>query len=212
MSATDKQRQYKLAFGLAVLTIIFALAEAIFSTYFGYCDESLTLFGFGVGSFIEVFSAIGVAHMIVRVGQHPTSNRDSFERTALRITGFGFYILVAGLVVTSIYNLYIGHKPETTFSGIIIALASIVLMLALVFGKTKVGKQLNSDAILADAECTKVCIYMSLVLLVASGIYELTKFVYIDNIGTLGLAYFSYKEGKECFEKAKSDKLCCDHC
>ena len=79
-------------------------------------------------------------------------------------------------------------------------------MLALVFGKTKVGKQLNSDAILADAECTKVCIYMSLVLLFASGTYELTKFAYIDNIGTLGLAYFSYGEGKECFEKANSDK------
>lgn len=209
---TNKQRQYKLAFGLAVLTIIFALAEAIFSTYFGYCDESLTLFGFGVGSFIEVISAIGVAHMIIRIGQNPDSKRDNFERTALRITGFGFYFLVVGLIATSMYNLYTGHKPETTFSGIIIALASIVLMLALVFGKTKVGRQLNSSAILADAACTKVCIYMSLVLLTASGIYELTKFAYIDNIGTLGLAYFSYKEGKECFEKATSNKLCCDHC
>jgi divalent metal cation (Fe/Co/Zn/Cd) transporter len=212
ISPEAKARKYQLALQLALLSIILALAEAIFSAYFGYNDESLTLFGFGVGSFIEVFSAIGVAHMVIRIRQNPESNRDNFERTALRITGTGFFILVAGLIITSIYNLYSGHKPETTLPGIIIALVSIGLMWFLVFCKTMVGKQLKSDAILADAACTKVCIYMSLVLLVASGLYELTKFAFFDNIGSFGLAYFSYIEGKECFEKVKSNKVCCDHC
>jgi hypothetical protein len=45
---------------------------------------------------------------------------------------------------------------------------------------------------------------MSVVLLAASGMYELTKLAYIDSIGTLGLAWFSVKEGRECFEKAKN--------
>ncbi|MDQ6757322.1 MAG: hypothetical protein M3004_10340 [Bacteroidota bacterium] len=81
-------------------------------------------------------------------------------------------------------------------------------MLTLFYGKTTVGKQLNSNAILADASCTKVCIYMSLVLLVVSSLYELIKFPYFDVIGSIGIAYFSYKEGKECFEKANSDKHC----
>jgi divalent metal cation (Fe/Co/Zn/Cd) transporter len=34
--------------------------------------------------------------------------------------------------------------------------------------KTRVGKQLGSDAILADANCTRVCVYMSVVLLLSS--------------------------------------------
>ena len=56
-----------------------------------------------------------------------------------------------------------------------------------------------------------VCVYMSIILLISSGIYELTSFAYIDSIGTLGLSYFAFKEGKECFEKANSDKYCsCD--
>lgn len=203
-----KKQLYKLASYLALLTIIFALAEAVFSTYYGYSDESLSLFGFGVGSFIEVISAIGVAQMIVRIKQNEHSNRSDFEKAALRITGVGFYILVAGLVFTSIYNIYTGHKPETTFSGVVIALFSIILMLILFYSKTRLGKQLNSDAILADASCTKVCIYMSLVLLVVSGMYEVIKFQYFDTIGTLGIAYFSFKEGKECLDKAKSNKHC----
>lgn len=207
----NKLQLYRAAFILAMLTIIFALAEAIFSTYFGYSDESFSLFGFGVGSFIEVVSAIGVAHMILRIKHDESSDRSNFEKAALRITGTGFYILVIGLVITCIYNVWTRHKPETTLSGIVIALFSIVLMLALFYGKRRVGGQLNSDAILADAGCTKVCIYMSLVLLVVSGIYQLTHLPYIDAIGTLGIAYFSFKEGKECFEKARSNKhcLCC---
>ena len=84
-------------------------------------------------------------------------------------------------------------------------------MWLLVYGKRKVGKKLDSEPILADANCTMVCIYMSIILLVSSGIYELLSIPYIDSIGTLGLSYFAFKEGKECFEKANSEKYCsCD--
>jgi divalent metal cation (Fe/Co/Zn/Cd) transporter len=204
----DKNKLYKLAFSLAIFTIIYNIIEGFISIYFGYEDESLTLFGFGADSFIEVVSGIGIAHMVLRIQIQPESNRDNFERTALRITGFSFYGLVIALITTSIYNMWTGHRPETTFWGVIISLISIAVMWVLIIGKTKVGKQLNSEAILADAECTRVCIYMSVILLVSSGIYELTKFPYIDSIGAIGLVYLSCKEGKECFDKAKSNKHC----
>ncbi|MDP2087856.1 MAG: cation transporter [Flavobacteriaceae bacterium] len=203
-----QSRLYKLAFALAIVTIIYNFAEGIIATYFGYEDESLALFGFGIDSFIEVISGIGIAHMVLRIQRNPNSNRDNFERTALRITGVAFYGLVLGLVFTSIFNIYTAHKPETTFWGIVIAVISIATMWILVVWKTKVGKQLNSAAILADAACTKVCIYMSIILLVSSGIYELTNMAYIDSIGTLALSFYAFKEGRECFDKAKSNKYC----
>ncbi|HEY6915668.1 MAG TPA: hypothetical protein VI413_13415, partial [Paludibacter sp.] len=59
----------------------------------------------------------------------------------------------------------------------------------------------------------KICVYMSLVLLGASLIYELTGFAYADVIGTAGLIYFSVSEGKEAFEKAKGKECSCGgHC
>lgn len=203
-----KQRLYKIAFGLAVFTILYNIIEGLVSVYFGYEDESLTLFGFGVDSFIEVVSGLGIAHMIIRIQHQSECNRDNFERTALKITGYSFYVLVVGLLATGFYNLWIGHKPETTFWGVIISLVSIVVMLFLIYGKQKVGKQLNSAAIIADAACTKVCVYMSVVLLASSLIYEFTGFIYIDIIGSFGLAWFSFNEGRECFEKVKSNKYC----
>jgi divalent metal cation (Fe/Co/Zn/Cd) transporter len=212
MSTAETSRLYKIAWTLAVFTIVYNVLEGLVATYFGYRDESLTLFGFGVDSFIEFVSGLGIAHMILRIRRHPETNRDDFERTALRITGYAFYILVAGLVISSIANIITGQKPETTFWGLIISLISILVMIVLLTAKMRVGRALHSEAILADAGCTRVCIYMSVILLISSGIYELVKIPYIDAAGSLGLAWFSFVEGKECFEKARSEKHCsCDH-
>lgn len=201
----DTNRLYRFAFRLAVFTIVYNIVEGIIASYFGYEDESITLFGFGIDSFIEAISGLGIAHMILRIRQNPDTSRDRFESTALRITGFAFYALTAGLVLSAIYNFYTGHKPVTTFWGVVISVISLAVMWALLYGKIKTGKQLNSSAILADAECTRVCIYMSLILLAASGINELTGIAYIDSIGTLGLAWFSFREGRECFGTAEHD-------
>ncbi len=211
ISVNKNNRLYKVAFGLAVFTIIYNVVEGLVSTYLGFEDESLALFGFGADSFIEVISGLGIAHMIIRIQKQPNSSRDKFERTALRITGSVFYVLVLALVITSLYNIWKGHNPITTFYGVLISAISIFVMLILVAWKRKVGKKLNSEPILADANCTMVCVYMSIILLVSSGIYELTSISYIDSIGTLTLSYFAFKEGKECFEKANSGKYCsCD--
>jgi divalent metal cation (Fe/Co/Zn/Cd) transporter len=204
------KRYWNYALWLAIFTILYNLAEGLIAIFFGLSDETLTLFGFGVDSFIEVMSGIGIFAMVLRIRQNPDTDRSTFERTALRITGTSFYILVVGLAVSAFYNIIIGHKPETTLPGLIISVISIAVMWALVASKRKVGHALDSSPILADANCTLVCIYMSVVLLFASLIYELTGFGFIDSLGAIGLIYFSFNEGKEAFEKAAGMEDCCD--
>jgi divalent metal cation (Fe/Co/Zn/Cd) transporter len=101
-----------------------------------------------------------------------------------------------GFIGRHFLNLITHHKPETTLWGIIISLVSIIIMFWLMNAKKSIGKKLHSEPIVADANCTKVCVYMSLVLLISSLIYELTGFAYADAIGTAGLIYFSISEGK----------------
>lgn len=206
---SNKNKLYKIALGLAIFTIVYNIAEGLISTFLGFNDESLALFGFGSDSFIEVLSGVGIAHMILRIRKNPDSSRDQFERKALKITGTAFYILVAGLVITSIYQIWTGKQPLTTFWGLVISMISILVMWILVIWKRKVGNELNSQPILADANCTMTCVYMSIILLASSGLYELFSIPYVDSAGTLGLSYFAFKEGQECFEKAKSDQYCC---
>jgi divalent metal cation (Fe/Co/Zn/Cd) transporter len=200
---TNFEKYYRFALWLGFFTVFYNLLEGLVSISFGVHDEALTLFGFGIDSFIEVISGIGIIAMVYRIRQNPDTPRSQFERTALRITGTSFYLLAVGLAATAIYNLVVGHKPGTTLPGLVISLISIASMGALVTAKRKVGKALNSAPILADANCTMVCIYMSLVLLAASLIYQVTGFGFVDSIGALGLIYFSFSEGRESFEKAR---------
>jgi divalent metal cation (Fe/Co/Zn/Cd) transporter len=204
----SKEKLYKIAVALAYITIFYNIIEGVVSVIFGIQDETLSLFGFGVDSFVEVISGIGVWHMLLRIKNRGEENRDSFEKTALKITGTGFYVLATGLFITTIYNFIIEHKPETTFWGIIISLISIITMSVLIYYKLKIGNALNSKALIADANCTKTCLYLSVILLISSLGYTFIKIGGIDSLGALLIAYFSFHEGKEAFEKAKSNIHC----
>lgn len=210
VTKTQMDRVWQAALWLAIFTIVYNLAEGLISIFFGVSDEALTLFGFGVDSFIEVMSGIGIFAMVQRIRQNPDTERSQFERTALRVTGTAFYLLAVGLAATAIYNFFTGHKPETTLPGLVISVISIAVMWALVMAKRRVGRALNSAPILADANCTLVCIYMSVALLVSSLVYQFTGFGFIDSLGAIGLIYFSYNEGKEAFEKAAGLECDCE--
>jgi len=205
-------RHWRIAWWLALATIAYNLAEGLFCTIFGYHGNSTTLFGFGLDSFIECISGLGIAHMVWRSRNSSVSRRDGFERTALRVTGGAFYALAVGLFASAAWGFYSGQKPATTFWGVVVALISLTVMWAMIFQKEKTGRILQSEAMLADAQCARVCMWMSVILLISSGLYALTGFPFADALGAVGLAVFSVREGKECFEKAASEKFCtCKH-
>jgi len=209
--AQVKLNLYKRASLLAQITIFYNLIEGLVSVFFGVADETLSLLGFGIDSFVEVLSGIGIWNMVRGIRNNSIANTSSFEKKALQITGTAFYILGVGLLVTAGINIYQGHRPVTTFWGIVIAVISIFTMWALIYFKVKVGKQLNSDAILEDANCTKACLYLSFILLLASMGYELTGIGGIDSIGAVLIAIYSFREGREAFEKSRGEPCNCDH-
>ena len=205
----ERSKLIRNAFILAIITIVYNVFEGLASVFFGASDETLALFGFGIDSFVEVISGAGVLHMIIRMrkdGVQNLTNVDKFERQALMITGTAFYFLAAGLVAASALSFFLHKKPETTLAGIIISAISIVTMFVLMKMKVKTGRKLNSDAILADANCTRTCFYLSFILLASSVLYELFGIGWIDIAGSLGIAWFAFKEGREAFEKAAKEK------
>jgi divalent metal cation (Fe/Co/Zn/Cd) transporter len=205
----DRSRLYSWAYLMAIITIAYNIAEGLVSVSFGLDDETIALFGFGLDSFVEVISGVGIWHMIRRLRNNQrNTNPDHFEQQALKVTGAAFYLLTAALVFVAIANLIYGRKPETTLWGIIVSVVSILTMWALMHYKLKVGRGLNSEAIIADANCTKTCLYLSLVLLLASAGYELTGIGSLDSIGTIVIAWLSFREGREAFQKAAGKMTC----
>jgi divalent metal cation (Fe/Co/Zn/Cd) transporter len=141
--------------------------------------------------------------MVYQMKRDLAGDVDPFERTALQITGGAFYLLALGSILTAVVNLYDGHRPETTFWGIVISLVSIVTMGLLISFKMRVGRQLQSDAIIADANCTKTCLYLSFVLLLASAGYAAAGIGRLDSLGAVAIAVFAFREGREAFKKAR---------
>jgi len=205
----EHHKIYRRAALLALFTIGYNMVEGLVSVWFGLGDETFALFGFGLDSFVEVISGVGIWHMVRRQRAAGGASPDRFERGALRVTGGSFYLLAGGLAATALINVIQGNKPASTLWGIIVALVSIVSMWLLIRAKVKVGTALGSPAILADAACTKVCLYLSVVLLVASAGYALTGIGWFDALGTIGIAAFSVKEGREAFGKARGIACCC---
>ncbi len=209
LSSVEESKYLRMALILGIITVAYNIAEGAVSTIFGYADDTIALFGFGLDSFVEVLSGIGIVHMVIRMRRSPVSGRDRFERQALYVTGVSFVILAAGLTVGSVLNIVSGVRPQTTVPGIIISILSIFTMWALYSLKKSTGRKLNSEPIIADANCTKTCFYLSLILLASSALYALVKVPYIDIMGGLGIAWFAFREGKESIEKARSGSISC---
>ena len=205
----SKETLLKFAIFLAMITVVYNIFEGLVAVYFGLANETLSLFGFGLDSFVEVISGVGIWHMVLRIQRNEDEYRDDFEKTALKITGVAFYLLAIGLLISSLNNLINSSRPVTTLWGIIISSISILVMWWLIHNKKKVGTKLHSDAMIADANCTRVCMQLSFVLLIASLGYEIFKIGIIDGIGTLIISGISYREGKEAFAKSLNRSDCC---
>jgi divalent metal cation (Fe/Co/Zn/Cd) transporter len=205
----ERKKLIRIALILSIITIIYNIAEGLFSIFFGASDDTLALLGFGIDSFVEMISGIGILHMILRMSTDDVETPDRFQRQALRVTGTAFYLLTVGLVIGSVINILLKVKPETTIAGIIISSISIITMYFLMKAKLSVGHKLNSSAIIADANCTKTCFYLSFILLGSSLLYEIFGIGWFDIIGSLGIAWFAFTEGREAFEKSKAEKVEC---
>lgn len=79
-------------------------------------------------------------------------------------------------------------------------------MFGLIIAKRRLGVALSCQPLIADANCNLVCVYMSIVLLMASAAFALFHFGWIDTVGTAGIIFFSVREGKESLERAQSLK------
>mgnify|MGYP001390760080 CR=1 FL=1 len=83
---------------LAWFTIGYNIVEGLVSVAFGLKDESLSLFGFGMDSFIEVFSAVII---LWRLRREFGGGAGSLERERLATRGIGVLFLLSELRVAN---------------------------------------------------------------------------------------------------------------
>jgi divalent metal cation (Fe/Co/Zn/Cd) transporter len=188
---------------LQYVTMAWNSAEAVVALTAGFFAGSIALVGFGFDSVIEVTSG---AAALWRLGHDSDEvKREAAERRSLRIIGICFLILAAYVLFESAGGLVEGKAPQRSIVGIIIAALSLAVMPLLVRYKRQVARRLTSGALEAETRQTRLCAYLSAILLAGLGLNAWWGWWWADPVAGLGMVPLIAWEGLE----AVRGRTCC---
>jgi divalent metal cation (Fe/Co/Zn/Cd) transporter len=202
--ALDRQAVARRGKQLEYFTIAWNSLEGLVAVVAGTLAGSISLVGFGIDSFIEVTSgSVLLWRMSVDAD---VRKRERREELSLKIVGGCFIALAAYVGYESISDLAGRKAPEHSIPGIILACVSLVVMPLLSRAKKKVGNELGSAAMRADAKQTDFCIYLSAILLLGLVLNAALGWWWADPVSALIMVPLIAKEGVE----AMNGETCCD--
>jgi divalent metal cation (Fe/Co/Zn/Cd) transporter len=202
--ALDRQAVARRGKHLEYFTIAWNSLEGLVAVVAGALAGSISLLGFGMDSFIEVTSGtVLLWRMSVDAN---VRKRERNEELSLRIVGVCFLALAAYVGYESVSDLVSKKAPEHSIPGIILACVSLVVMPLLSRAKKKVGNELGSAAMHADAKQTDFCVYLSVILLLGLGLNAALGWWWADPAAALIMVPLIAKEGIQ----AMKGETCCD--
>jgi len=199
-SPVSVRRASLLVFG----SLAYNALEGIVAIGAGILAGSAALMGFGLDSAIEVSaSAVVLIHLLSR------SEEDSpWEQRAAMFIGLTFMALAAYVGYHAVRDLASSSKPDESYFGIGLAVASLALMPVLARAKHDLAHQINSRALEAESRETLVCSYLSAALLLGLAANAVLGWWWADPIAALVIVAVLLKEGWEAFTRRE---LCaCD--
>lgn len=184
---------------LEYLTVGWNVVEGIIAVAAGIAAGSIALIGFGVDSFVETISgAVIIWRLMAETrGQHDDEAMERIEQRAERIVGIAFLLLAAYVGFEAVRALVNQEAPDASPVGIALTAVSIVVMLWLARAKRQTGEALGSRAMLADAQQTYACWYLSVVALAGLALNAAFGFWWADPLAALGITVLLVREGLE---------------
>jgi cation diffusion facilitator family transporter len=209
LTAIGDLRSQNLRRGLRLeyLTVGWNVIEGIVAVGAGIAAGSVALIGFGVDSFVETISG---AVLIWRLSAEARGDLDEeaverVEHRAERFVGLAFLLLAAYVGFEAIRSLLTQEAPEASPVGIVLTALSIAVMLWLARQKRVIGEALGSRALIADAQQTYACWYLSIVALVGLALNAVFGFWWADPVAALGIVVLLVREGIEAIRGEDDD-------
>lgn len=199
--AADLPRSAQLTRGLNLeyLTIAWNAVEALVAIVAGLAAGSIALVGFGLDSVVEGTSG-GVLVWRLRAERDGARDPDQvaqLEARAQRLVALTLFALAAYVAIESGRRLWLGQEPSPSVVGIVLASLSLAVMWWLAREKHDVADVLGSRAMEADAFQTDACFWLSLILLVGTGLNVALDWWWADPLAAIGMAAFIVDEGRE---------------
>ncbi|MBN2370596.1 MAG: cation transporter [Vicinamibacteria bacterium] len=195
------------AIRLVVATMAYNSLEAVIALWSGVAAGSIALVGFGLDSIIELAAAAVLFWRLRKEARG--ADADTVERTERQVRhfiGWTFLALAVYVGVQSVWSLWTADAPDESLAGIILAVASLVVMPLVSWGKLRAAREVGSAALRAEAKETLACSYLSFTLLLGLLGNAAAGWWWADPAGALLMVPWLIKEGREGLR----DEGCCD--
>lgn len=199
LSTDEEVRLTRRALRLAYLTVAYNVVEGAVAIIAGILAGLVSLVGFGVDSGIESASAVLVSLRLSARLRHGDTD-EARERRALRLVGLTFFVLAGYVVIEGVRSLIGDDNADSSVLGIVLLVASVVVMPVLATAKRRVGERLSDPLILADAAETRLCVLLSVSTLVGLVLFAITGQGWFDPIAGFVIAAFAVSEGREAWQ------------
>ena len=170
------------------------VAEMVVALVAGIAAGSVSLIGFGIDSGIEVSAALILAW---RLHQERRSGcMVAYDRRATRLIALAFGALAVYVWVDAVGDLAGRARPAASLPGLVLAVASVILMPRLARAKHALAPALGSQAVSADAQQTSLCALLSAVLIVGVGLNALFGWWWADPVAALVIGALALEAGR----------------
>ncbi len=134
---------------ISIASIAWTLITSTISIVLGVAENSLVLIAFGMTNLVDTFGSIAlVAHFRHALHHEAFSGRS--EQITFNIVTFGLITIASATAIESVRRLVMQSHAASVIFGVFVAGASAAVLSALAFGKVKVGRELQSRALVAD--------------------------------------------------------------
>lgn len=201
MESNVRSRSQRRAVRLAWATILWNIVEAVVAIAAGAAASSIALVGFGLDSTVEVMSAVVIVWQFRGLAEER-------ERRALKLIAIGFFGLAAYVGAQAIVDLLRRSEPTSSTVGMGLAIASMIVMPLLARAKRRNGDAMGSATVVADSNQTRLCAYLSAILLAGLVLNATAGWWWADPIAALGIAALAVHEGREAWRGETCEDGC----
>ncbi|MFZ0960706.1 MAG: cation transporter [Terriglobia bacterium] len=183
---------------LQVVTLIWMVVECALALFSARRARSPVLLAFGADSLVELLSALVVLLQFAPRLALSTAR-------AARLAGTLLFLLAGIITLSSALALWRQVRPDTSWIGIGVTIAALVIMPALSSAKRRAGKTAHNAALTADAVQSATCAYLAGITLAGLALNAALHIRWIDPAAALIAVPVICLEGK----KAWQGEECC---
>ena len=194
----------KKALLLAAFTVGYNVIEGIIAIVAASASDSAALLGFGLDSFIESLSGSIIIWRFWKVGPEADEGETgAVEQKATRLVAYTFFILGAYVLFDASKALVSGASPSQSLVGLVLGIASVIVMPILYIAKRRLGESIGSQSLVADSKETLACVWLSVAMLSGVGLHYFWQIKWADPVAALLIAVLIIREGYETFKESK---------